>query len=58
MAKIALREVYHVARGGHVGAVGQPWRYLAEAIGQERERYGPAGHCVPDEDNGELTSRP
>src|ERR1700691_2066863 len=53
MARTARREVYHVARGGHDGAVGQPWRYLAEAIGQEREWYGAAGYGVPDEDEGE-----
>jgi hypothetical protein len=53
MAKVAAGKVHHVARGGHDGAVGQPWRYLAEAIGQERERYCPTGHGVPDEDEGE-----
>jgi hypothetical protein len=53
MAKIALREIDHVTRGGHDGAVGQPWRYLAEAIGQECERYRSAGHGVPDEDEDE-----
>jgi CheY-like chemotaxis protein len=53
MGQVAGGKVHDVAGGGHDGAVRQPWRYLAEAAGQERERHRPAGHGVPDEDEDE-----